>query len=893
MSIESWMMGVRRVSMLPTEVQPVLLGVLDYSIDDQIFLWQETVSSGLGHLSLDYYRSYDASSYKPHVFFDHWTRIFELLPPELIVRCSTMTPGSVHERLTDHYVAFSGDNRTECDHGDAVWFSPACRANTSECVPLLLQYGAEMAMQFSYFYTMPLAIVVVDQGAANYREYYAAVRASRVLFSWFFPQENLVDSEGRFPALLNFPRTNQEEWIQRVYRTGNANLRPRNYAWRRLPALDRRAAFLGARVTAQDQDVEAWMRRSRRLQDAGADPAAASRQIACEWLAGRPAAWAPWIPAACPAGAFVDPTLTQCLPCPAGSSCAGGERPPIACPLGFFCPAASAAAVPCPEGRTTGGPAAAASARDCDACAATHLPAGGACVPAALVFPAVLVPLAALVVAAWVLLRRRREAEERAAWRVKAKELVFADPPQVLGGGSQGVVLAATYRGTPVAVKVFHVRDTDGDGLLAFAGRRAAGAAGMDASVHSSAVNAASAVASAAAAAAAAAAGWGGDGGKGRRTMSSRGAYRQLKADVAALTAIRHPCIANVMGVADLRGGAAGGGAGLCVVMEYMELGSLWDFLHGRAFRVQADTVLGVLQGVAQGMRFLHEAQPPLLHGDLKSSNVLVDRSFLAKISDFGLAAYTRGRGAAPALTEALYWTAPECLPAAGAGRGGPCSVRADVYSFGVIMHECLTRRSPHDGAGDPPAVLEAVRRGERALAPPPGCGVAAAALLSDCLQHEPGRRPPFAELDRRLAALEVAQLATPGMEGAAGSYSHRSKVLTARRAMTRMASAPMHRSCDALVAEVLTEGAAEALLRGEKVPPERRDMVTMHFSDIVGFTTLSAGMPAEMVRAGRQRRARGGGCGVGESGCGSRLAGVGAGEGFSWTRRTVPWAVD
>jgi hypothetical protein len=191
----------------------------------------------------------------------------------------------------------------------------------------------------------------------------------------------------------------------------------------------------------------------------------------------------------------------------------------------------------------------------------------------------------------------------------------------------------------------------------------------------------------------------------------------------------------------------------------------------------------------------------------------------------------------------------PSWAPGTGGGAAGPCTAHADVYSFGVIMHECLTRRSPHEGEASPPAVLEAVRRGERTLAAPPGCGVAAAALLSDCMQHDPARRPPFAELDRRLAALDAAQLATPALAGSAGSYTHRSKVLAARRAMSRAAGATMHQSCGSLVAELLSEGAAEALLRGEKVPPERRDMITMMFADVVGFTAMSAGMPAEKVR--------------------------------------------
>jgi hypothetical protein len=191
---------------------------------------------------------------------------------------------------------------------------------------------------------------------------------------------------------------------------------------------------------------------------------------------------------------------------------------------------------------------------------------------------------------------------------------------------------------------------------------------------------------------------------------------------------------------------------------------------------------------------------------------------------------------------------------AAVATRGGPITVQADVYSFGVIVHECLTRRSPHHGEGDPAAVLEGVRRGERALAAPPGCGVAAAALLSDCLQHDPARRPPFAELDRRLAALEAAQLASSALEGPAALHAHRGRAMPAGWAAAlsaQVGDSQMQRILDS--SGLLTQGAAEALLRGEKVPPERKEMVTMHFSDVVGFTAISAGMPAEKVRAGRE----------------------------------------
>jgi serine/threonine protein kinase len=98
---------------------------------------------------------------------------------------------------------------------------------------------------------------------------------------------------------------------------------------------------------------------------------------------------------------------------------------------------------------------------------------------------------------------------------------------------------------------------------------------------------------------------------------------RQLREGMRRLAGIRHPCITAVLGVVSA---PPGGARGSCLVMELMELGSLWDLLQNRMFAFDAELALQTLQSVAQGLRLLHEAQPPLLHTDLKSPNVLLDQ---------------------------------------------------------------------------------------------------------------------------------------------------------------------------------------------------------------------------------------------------------------------------
>jgi ABC-type phosphate/phosphonate transport system substrate-binding protein len=72
------------------------------------------------------------------------------------------------------------------------------------------------------------------------------------------------------------------------------------------------------------------------------------------------------------------------------------------------------------------------------------------------------------------------------------------------------------------------------------------------------------------------------------------------------------------------------------LVMEYMELGTLYDLLHNECFVIDGETLLPMMQDISQGLRFLHAAKPQIVHGDIKAQNILVDSRFRAKVADFG-----------------------------------------------------------------------------------------------------------------------------------------------------------------------------------------------------------------------------------------------------------------
>lgn len=135
-------------------------------------------------------------------------------------------------------------------------------------------------------------------------------------------------------------------------------------------------------------------------------------------------------------------------------------------------------------------------------------------------------------------------------------------------------------------------------------------------------------------------------------------------------------------------------GHGLCLVMERIAGQSLRIVLDAKAVALPWDLRIRWLFEIAQGMQAMHEHKPtPVLHRDLKASNVLLDSANVgvahAKIADFGVAkaidtlvvdTYSRG---------ASEWSAPEALD-------GQVSFPIDVYSYGVLTFEVVSRLAPY-----------------------------------------------------------------------------------------------------------------------------------------------------------------------------------------------------
>ncbi|XP_019179574.1 PREDICTED: serine/threonine-protein kinase CTR1-like [Ipomoea nil] len=212
--------------------------------------------------------------------------------------------------------------------------------------------------------------------------------------------------------------------------------------------------------------------------------------------------------------------------------------------------------------------------------------------------------------------------------------------------------------------------------------------------------------------------------------------YHEFLREVAIMKRLRHPNIVLFMG-------AVTQPPNLSIVTEYLSRGSLYRLLHKHGAREALDEKrrLCMAYDVAKGMNYLHKRNPPIVHRDLKSPNLLVDKKYTVKVCDFGLSrlkanTFLSSKSAAGT----PEWMAPEVL------RDEPSNEKSDVYSFGVILWELATLQQPW-GNLNPAQVVAAVGFKGKRLEIPHDLNPQVAAIIEACWANEPWKRPSFSTI--------------------------------------------------------------------------------------------------------------------------------------------------
>nr|XP_043635516.1 probable serine/threonine-protein kinase PIX13 isoform X2 [Erigeron canadensis] len=212
-------------------------------------------------------------------------------------------------------------------------------------------------------------------------------------------------------------------------------------------------------------------------------------------------------------------------------------------------------------------------------------------------------------------------------------------------------------------------------------------------------------------------------------------------------------------------------GTELLLVYEFMQKGSLENHLFGRGSTVQPlpwDLRLKISIGAARGLAFLHTSEKQVIYRDFKASNILLDGSYNAKISDFGLAKTGPSASQSHVTTRVMGtygYAAPEYVST------GHLYVKSDVYGFGIVLVEMLTgmraldtqRPAAQQNLGDWVKPYLADRRKLKTIMdsrlegryPSKAAGQIAQLALT-CLGPEPKSRPSMQEVLEKLEQLDA-----------------------------------------------------------------------------------------------------------------------------------------
>ncbi|KAI3994983.1 hypothetical protein MKX01_019797 [Papaver californicum] len=214
-----------------------------------------------------------------------------------------------------------------------------------------------------------------------------------------------------------------------------------------------------------------------------------------------------------------------------------------------------------------------------------------------------------------------------------------------------------------------------------------------------------------------------------------------FREEVSLMKRLRHPNVVLFMG-------EVASPQHLCIVTEFLSRGSLFQLLRHHTPTLNWKQRVQMALDIASGMNYLHCHNPPIVHRDLKSTNVLVGKSWTVKVGDFGLSRLKHATFLTTKTGKGTpQWMAPEVI------RNEPADEKCDVYSFGVILWELATLKIPWDGLNQM-QVVAAVGFMDQRNEIPNDIDLHWASLIENSWHSDPKCRPTFKELLKRLKDL-------------------------------------------------------------------------------------------------------------------------------------------
>ncbi|XP_071693656.1 LRR receptor-like serine/threonine-protein kinase FEI 1 [Rutidosis leptorrhynchoides] len=169
----------------------------------------------------------------------------------------------------------------------------------------------------------------------------------------------------------------------------------------------------------------------------------------------------------------------------------------------------------------------------------------------------------------------------------------------------------------------------------------------------------------------------------------NEGFDRFFERELAILGSIKHKYLVNLRGYCNSP-------TSKLLLYDYLPGGNLDEALHEKGEQLDWDARLKIIMGAAKGLAYLHhDCSPRVIHRDIKASNILLDGNMEARVSDFGLAKLLEDEEShiTTIVAGTFGYLAPEYM------QSGRATEKTDVYSFGVLMLEVVSRKRPTDAS--------------------------------------------------------------------------------------------------------------------------------------------------------------------------------------------------